>query len=81
MRIEARDDPSAHIAMDVAYRPAGEERPVLTEERTIVVHPPGADGSCAIDWAGAFRAVRRVVLDRTPIPGSPGRSRGAGTGR
>lgn len=72
VRVEARDDHSAHITMDVAYRPWPEERPVLTEERTIVVHPPGADGSYAIDWAGAFRAVRRVVLDRTPIPGEPG---------
>jgi hypothetical protein len=72
VRVEARDDHTARIAMDLAYRPAREEKPVLTEERTIVVHPPGADGAYAIDWQGAFRAVRKVVLDRTPIPGEPG---------
>lgn len=72
VRIETRPDDSARIAMDLAYRPAGEERPVLTEMRTIEVRPPDAEGVYALDWTCEFRAVREVVLDRTPIPGEPG---------
>ena len=72
VRVEAADDLTARIAMDLAYRPAGEDVPVLTEERTIEARPPDAEGSYSMDWTCAFRAVRKVVLDRTPIPGEPG---------
>jgi hypothetical protein len=72
VRVETADDWTARIAMDLAYRPAGEEASVVTEERTIEVHPPDAEGAWSIDWAGAFRSARKVVLDRTPIPGEPG---------
>jgi hypothetical protein len=72
VRVATRADGTARIAMDLAYRPAGQDVPVLTEERTVEAGSPDADGAYAIDWAGAFRAVRRVVLDRTPLPGEPG---------
>jgi len=69
--VAARDDHSALIAMDVAYRPVGEDVPVLTEKRTIEVSAPDPDGTYAIDWTGVFTAERVVVLDRTPLPGEP----------
>jgi hypothetical protein len=72
VRIVAADDLTARIAMDLAYRPAGEDAPVLTEERTIEARPPDTEGTYALDWTCAFRAAERVVLDRTPIPGEPG---------
>jgi hypothetical protein len=72
VRIEADDDLTARIAMDLAYRPARQNDPVLTEERTIAVGPPDAEGTYTMDWTCAFRAVRRVVLDRTPLPHEPG---------
>jgi hypothetical protein len=72
VRVETRDDMTARIALDLAYRPAGQDVAVLTEERTIEVHPPDAQGAWAMDWISAFRAAREVVLDRTPLPGEPG---------
>ena len=45
---------------------------MLTEERTIESGPPDAEGTYSMDWTLAFRAVQKVVLDRTPIPGEPG---------
>ncbi len=72
VRVEPTDDLRARIVMDFAYRPAGEDVPVLTEQRTIEARPPDAEGTYSLDWTSAFRAVRKVVLDRTPIPGEPG---------
>ena len=72
VRIETRDDLSARIGMDVAYRPAGEDAPVLMEKRTIGISAPDAEGVYAVDWSGEFVAARPVVLDRTPLPGEPG---------
>ena len=72
VRIDARDDHTARIAMDVAYRPAGEGAPVLAEKRTIEISAPTPEGVYAIDWTGEFTAIRAVVLDRTPLPGEPG---------
>lgn len=57
--------------MDLAYRPAGEGAPLLTEERTIESGPPDAEGTYSMDWICAFRAIQKVVLDRTPLPGEP----------
>ena len=71
VRVTARDDQSARIAMDLAYRPLGEEVPVLTEKRTIGISAPDIEGVYAIDWTGVFTAERAVVLDRTPLPGEP----------
>jgi type 1 glutamine amidotransferase len=72
VRAETGDDWTARIALDLAYRPAGEDDPVLTEERTIDVGPPDAEGVYTMDWTCAFRAVRKVVLDRTPLAHEPG---------
>jgi len=72
VRVEAADDLTARIALDLAYRPAGEDGPVLTEERTIEARAPDAEGTYAMDWTCAFQAVRKVVLDRTPLPHEPG---------
>jgi len=72
VRTESRKDHSAHITLDVEYRPAGESAPVLTEKRTIEISAPDAESVYAIDWTGEFTAVRTVVLDRTPLPGEPG---------
>jgi len=71
VRVTAGDDHSARIAMALAYRPAGEEVPVLTEKRTIDISAPDVEGVYAIDWTGVFTAERAVVLDRTPLPGEP----------
>jgi len=72
VRIETRNDRSARIRMDVAYRPAGEDTPVLAEKRTIEISAPDAAGVYAVDWSGEFTAARPLVLDRTPLPGEPG---------
>ncbi len=55
VRTETSDDLTARIALDLAYRPAGEDNPVLTEERTIEVGPPDAEGVYTMDWTCAFR--------------------------
>lgn len=72
VKIETGGGLGAKISMDLAYRPAGEEAAVLTERRSIEISAPGQDGTYAMDWTCSFRAVREVVLDRTPIPGEPG---------
>jgi len=63
---------TARIAMDLAYRPAGEASPVLAEKRVIEVRPLDAEGVYAMDWTCDFQAVGKVILDRTPLPGEPG---------
>jgi type 1 glutamine amidotransferase len=72
VRIETGSDLTARISMDLAYRPAGDEAPVLTEKRMIEARPPDNDGIYSLDWTCAFQAVGEVVLDRTPIPGEAG---------
>jgi type 1 glutamine amidotransferase len=72
VRRETRDDMTARIALNLAYRPAGQDVPVLTEERMIEIQPPDAEGTWSMDWTSAFRAARKVVLDRTPLPDEPG---------
>lgn len=72
VRITTGQDLRARIDMDLAYRPAGAEPPVLLEKRTIEVSPPDAAGVYALDWTCAFKAVSLVFLDRTPLPGEIG---------
>lgn len=72
VRITTEGDGSARIGIALAYRPAGQDLPVMTEKRTIEVSAPDAEGVYAIDWTGIFEAVREVVLDRTPLRGEPG---------
>lgn len=71
-KIETRDDHSARIELSLDYHPAGDNKPVLTEQRVITVSAPAADGSYFLDWDLAFQAGDRdVKLDRTPLPGEP----------
>lgn len=70
--ISTEEDGSARIEMALAFRPAGEDLPVMTEKRAIEVSAPDAEGVYAVDWTGIFEAVHEVVLDRTPLPGEPG---------
>lgn len=72
VEVETRDNGTATIAMELDYRPAAEETPVLTEKRTLEVSAPDAEGTYTVDWTGRFKAVGEVVLDRTPLPGEPG---------
>jgi type 1 glutamine amidotransferase len=72
VKLTARDDHTARIAMDLAYHPVGEPTPVLTEKRTIEISAPDSDGVYVIDWMATFTAVRNVLLDRTPLSGEPG---------
>ena len=71
-KIETRKDHSARIALELVYRPAGEEVPVLAEKRTVEVGAPQPDGSYSMDWTCVFEAAKPLVLDRTPLPGEPG---------
>ncbi len=71
VRVSTGNELTARIDMDLAYKPSGEDVPVLTEKRTIEVSPPDAEGVYFIDWTCAFRAAAEVILDRTPLPGEP----------
>ena len=71
VRVSTGKGLEARIDMDLAYRPAGEDVPVLIENRTIEISPPDGVGVYAIDWTCAFRAAAEVLLDRTPLPGEP----------
>jgi hypothetical protein len=71
VEVTAAKDGSARIRLVLAYSPAGEDSPVMTEKRTIEVSAPDAEGVYAFDWSGVFEAARAVVLDRTPLPGEP----------
>jgi hypothetical protein len=71
VRIDARRDFTARIALDAAYRPP-KAKPVLTEKRLIEVSAPDAQGIYHIDWSMTFKALDKdVLLDRTPILGEP----------
>ncbi len=72
VRVTTSRDDRARIDMDLAYRPAGTEAPVLIEKRTIEISPPDAEGVYTLDWTCAFKAVSMVFLDRTPLPGEIG---------
>jgi hypothetical protein len=66
-----RADHSAHFELALSYHPPGKPA-VLTEQRTLDVSPPAADGGYFIDWLSVFTAGDAdVVLDRTPIAGQP----------
>jgi len=69
--IETWPDGSATIRMQVTYaRPTGVVD--MSEERTLHVSAPAADGSYTIDWTMHFTAGRDgAALDRTPMPGEP----------
>jgi hypothetical protein len=69
---ERRPDFGAEIALELAYR-TGDQQPALREMRRIVLSPPDADGSYALDWRLEFVAGDDdVELACTPIPPQPG---------
>jgi type 1 glutamine amidotransferase len=72
VNVTARDDHTARIVMALAYQPAGEPTPVLTEKRTIELAGPDSEGVYIVEWIGILTAVRDALLDRTPLPGEPG---------
>ena len=64
-QVEAADDFSARVAMDLHYHPRGQD-PVLTEKRHLTMSKPDAGGSYRIDWESTFTAGKCMVkLDRT----------------
>ncbi|MDF1799507.1 MAG: PmoA family protein [Planctomycetota bacterium] len=70
-------DGTARALLRLTYAHTGaseaDPRVRLIEQRALVVHPPGADGTWALDWRSSFEAAgRAVTLDRTPLLGEPG---------
>jgi hypothetical protein len=78
-RRSVASDQTVTIKIDLAYAPAKTGKVVMTEERTVTIHPPTDSGAYTIDWSATFHALETdVVLDRTPIPGQPGARKGGG---
>lgn len=72
-QVKTRPDLSAHITMDITYRPATNLQPVLAERREIEVSAPDKDGIYHLDWTLTFTAgPQDVLLDRTPLADEPG---------
>jgi hypothetical protein len=66
-------DGSAEIKMNLVYYPnTTPDKPVLKEQRTIIIAAPAADGSYTLDWTQDFTAATDVKLDRTPVTSEPG---------
>jgi hypothetical protein len=82
VRVDARPDFSAGIALDLQYRPRNGTADVLTERRFVTVSPPAKDGAYSLDWDLEFSAGGEdVVLDRMPPDTSPdGNARGGYAG-
>ncbi len=73
VKIETHPDFSAQIELALDYRPRGAAKSLLTEQRTITLSSPAADGAYAIDWSLNFQAGdEQVKFDRTPLVGEPG---------
>ncbi|MEI6193892.1 MAG: PmoA family protein [Verrucomicrobiota bacterium] len=73
VKIETNPDFSAQIELAMDYRPLGAAMPLLTEQRTITLSPPAADGSYSMDWSLNFKAHdEKVKFDRTPLIGESG---------
>ncbi|MEI7899660.1 MAG: DUF6807 family protein [bacterium] len=81
-KIETRADGSAVITCMLGYRPSATNEPVLSEQRTITVSAPEADGAYHMDWTQLFTAGGQpVTLDRTPLARQPnGQSSGGYAG-
>ena len=56
-KIDTAGDGSAKIHMLLTYGPG--DQTLLTEDRTISISPPAADGSYHMDWTCAFKAGRK----------------------
>jgi len=70
VKVEAADDGSACIRMRIEYH-AGDQPPVVTEERTIKVDAPDDQGNYLIDWKATFRPAndKDVVFNRNSYGG------------
>jgi type 1 glutamine amidotransferase len=70
VKVVTQKDNSAKITMDLTYSHK-DQKPILSEKRTMVISPPDKDGVYYIDWISEFKACSEtdVLLDRTPIPG------------
>ncbi len=73
VKVATKSDNSAKITMDLTYSHK-DQKPILSEKRTMMVSPPDDDGVYYIDWTSKFKACSEtdVKLDRTPIPGEAG---------
>lgn len=73
VKVVTRKDNSARITMDLTYNHK-DQKPILSEKRTMVISPPDDDGVYYIDWTSEFKACSEtdVKLDRTPLVGEPG---------
>ena len=68
--LSIHEDGTAEVRMTLLYAGAGTTP--LAELRRLVAHPPGPDGTWALDWTSTFFAQDEpVTLDRTPMPGEP----------
>jgi hypothetical protein len=65
--VETHHDYSARITMALEYRGPTDDKPLLTEQRSMDISPPQRDGGYTIDWASDFTAAKRVKLDRSPF--------------
>ncbi|MBW8014962.1 MAG: hypothetical protein FVQ82_02170 [Planctomycetes bacterium] len=73
VKVTTQSDNSAKITMNLTYSHK-DQKPILSEKRTMVVSPADENGVYYIDWTSKFTACSEtdVKLDRTPIPGDPG---------
>jgi Methane oxygenase PmoA len=66
------DDFSARVELDFQYQ-APEQKPLLTENRQLLITPPDAAGTYMIDWKSKFTAAdQAVTFERTLPPHLPG---------
>lgn len=67
-----RRDRQVTVDMGLAYHKP-DERPVLTEQRTLVMRDPDVRGDLVIDWTSVFTVrVPELKFDRTPPARQPG---------
>ncbi|MGN0853683.1 MAG: DUF6807 family protein [Kiritimatiellia bacterium] len=66
-----RDGLDCAIDMALEYGPRAEPRPVLAEDRKILIDPPDPNGGYTITVRHKFTALTDVTLDRTPPHGDP----------
>lgn len=76
------ENKATRIELNIEYAPAGTEKSVMQESRSVVIAPPDESGAYFIDWSSRFQALENdVVLDRTPLPHEPnGKNWGGYTG-
>lgn len=72
VKAATQPDNSAKITMDLAYNHK-DQKPILSEKRTMLLSPTDKNGVYYIDWTSEFTACSDVdvLLDRTPLLGEP----------